>query len=519
MPPPPLPTASLPPRRFRRLFGRVSITLIVLLIGGCVAENLRGHYVWKKYRQEWEAKGERFDLASFIPKAVPPEQNFAATPFFAPFLDYTIDENDREHPYHWKDKESYERNRAQVGWPENAKQKKASDSGQWELGTFTDLRLWQDYFAGDTNFPFATTPKDPASDVLTALRRYDGVLDEIRAAGARPYSIFPVHYDEHYQALLPHLAALKNLGVIVRLRASARLAANHPGDALQDVRLGLRLADALKSEHFLISSLVRIRLAELTLQPIWEGLAHHRWNEPQLAELQAALAQMNILEDYGPTLRLERAAAIHAIDLIRTGKHRNLTRSAEAEEQNIKDSAIIRRLPGGVFRQNQFTIAWYYQERLLPLVDPKTHWVDVDGVNRAGGVRESTRYHPYALFANLLVPPVSKSATRFARAQAGLDLALIGCALERYRLEAGRYPDALDALRKYLPKIPPDVISGEPLKYRLTNDGRFLLYSVGWNETDDGGMPGLTERMKKLDRTTGDWVWSYTVQRPSEGGP
>jgi hypothetical protein len=345
------------------------------------------------------------------------------------------------------------------------------------------------------------------------------VLDEIRAAGARPYSIFPVHYDEHYQALLPHLAALKNLGVIVRLRASARLAANHPGDALQDVRLGLRLADALKSEHFLISSLVRIRLAELTLQPIWEGLAHHRWNEPQLAELQAALAQMNILEDYGPTLRLERAAAIHAIDLIRTGKHRNLTRSAEAEEQNIKDSAIIRRLPGGVFRQNPFTIAWYYQERLLPLVDPKTHWVDVDGVNRAGGVRESTRYHPYALFANLLVPPVSKSATRVARAQAGLDLALIGCALERYRLEAGRYPDALDALRKYLPKIPPDVISGEPLKYRLTNDGRFLLYSVGWNETDDGGMPGLTERMKKLDRTTGDWVWSYTVQRPSEGGP
>src|SRR5439155_7650749 len=141
--PPPLPPDPPPPsRRHGRVLGWGSIALIVLVIGGCVAENYRGHYLWRKYRQEWEAKGERFDLASFIPKPVPPDQNFAATPFFAPYLDYTIDETDREHPYHWRNKQTYERNRAMVGFPNDSKQKKASDTGQWQLGTFTDLRLW-----------------------------------------------------------------------------------------------------------------------------------------------------------------------------------------------------------------------------------------------------------------------------------------------------------------------------------------------------------------------------------------
>src|SRR5438045_2247372 len=81
--------------RTRRILGWGFFALGVLAIGGCVAENYRGHYLWKKYREKWEAKGERFDLASFIPKPVPPEQNFAATPFFAPFLDYAIDETNR----------------------------------------------------------------------------------------------------------------------------------------------------------------------------------------------------------------------------------------------------------------------------------------------------------------------------------------------------------------------------------------------------------------------------------------
>ena len=58
---------------------------------------------------------------------------------------------------------------------------------------------------------------------------------------------------------------------------------------------------------------------------------------------------------------------------------------------------------------------------------------------------------------------------------------------------------------QFIAKLPHDIIGGQPLKYRRTADGQFVLYSIGWNEKDDGGVPGKTD-------TEGDWVW-----RPAAG--
>ncbi|MFL5342277.1 MAG: hypothetical protein ACJ8F7_19190, partial [Gemmataceae bacterium] len=38
----------------------------------------------------------------------------------------------------------------------------------------------------------------------------------------------------------------------------------------------------------------------------------------------------------------------------------------------------------------------------------------------------------------------------------------------------------------YLETVPPDLFSGEPLKYRVERDG-YILYSVGSDGIDDGG--------------------------------
>jgi len=35
--------------------------------------------------------------------------------------------------------------------------------------------------------------------------------------------------------------------------------------------------------------------------------------------------------------------------------------------------------------------------------------------------------------------------------------------------------------------LPHDIITGQTLKYRLTANGQFLPYSVGWNQRDDNG--------------------------------
>src|SRR5947207_1417432 len=89
-----------------------------------------------------------------------------------------------------------------------------------------------------------------------------------------------------------------------------------------------------------------------------------------------------------------------------------------------------------------------------------------------------------------------------AHNQALVNEAQIACALECYRLAHGDYPETLDALApQFIAQIPHDIIGGEPLIYRQTIGGFFLLYSIGWNETDDDGKDGGT------DFTEGDWVW------------
>ena len=96
------------------------------------------------------------------------------------------------------------------------------------------------------------------------------------------------------------------------------------------------------------------------------------------------------------------------------------------------------------------------------------------------------------------------------RASAPHDLIL---AAERYRKARGQYSDSLEDLApQFIEQLPVDAINGGPMKYRRTNAGKFVLYSVGWNQTDDGGTPALTrDSAAKPDFTRGDWVWRYPM--------
>jgi len=109
----------------------------------------------------------------------------------------------------------------------------------------------------------------------------------------------------------------------------------------------------------------------------------------------------------------------------------------------------------------------------------------------------------------MMFPAISKAVEKFAAAQSQTDLALVACALERHRLAHGGYPDTLEELApQYIAKLPHDVINGQPLHYRRTPDGLFVLYSLSWNEKDHGGQVALT-KSGAIDRKNSDWVWRY----------
>ena len=129
-------------------------------------------------------------------------------------------------------------------------------------------------------------------------------------------------------------------------------------------------------------------------------------------------------------------------------------------------------------------------------------------------VRRSIRHSGFSNFlAALFVPEFEGYIRRVAYAQNAVNMARIAIALERYRLANGGYPASLDTLSPhYLPEVPHDVIGGQPLHYQATQDGLFVLYSIGWNERDDGGTVALTRGKSAADPNGGDWVWRYPTK-------
>lgn len=90
------------------------------------------------------------------------------------------------------------------------------------------------------------------------------------------------------------------------------------------------------------------------------------------------------------------------------------------------------------------------------------------------------------------------SASRRDRALAFRDTALVVIALELYRRRIGQYPDTLEPLvGRYLPAIPPDLGTGDPMRYVLTAKGP-VLYMVGQDEDDDGGRESSDEGGKPV---------------------
>lgn len=92
-------------------------------------------------------------------------------------------------------------------------------------------------------------------------------------------------------------------------------------------------------------------------------------------------------------------------------------------------------------------------------------------------------------------------------------LAQVACALERYRLAHGTYPEDLSALvPQYLELAPHDVVDGAPLRYERTGAGRFSLHSIGLSGVDGHAWP----RKPVITLWTGQegyWSWPQPAGR------
>ena len=111
----------------------------------------------------------------------------------------------------------------------------------------------------------------------------------------------------------------------------------------------------------------------------------------------------------------------------------------------------------------------------------------------------------YALLVALL-PALDKAPMHAGIVRAKHDATVVVLALEAYRDRTGSYPRTLaELVPHYLPSAPLDYSTGEPLRYKLM-DGKPLLYGLGRDGVDDGGVWTDKEATWPQIPETGDWV-------------
>jgi hypothetical protein len=165
-------------------------------------------------------------------------------------------------------------------------------------------------------------------------------------------------------------------------------------------------------------------------------------------------------------------------------------------------------IPRGWMYQN-IKYAAALEQPLLDSFDPANEQVFPKKFDEANAqlMKSLDHWSIFQFLAALAIPNFTKAMQTCAYNQTLAHQAQIACALERCRLANGKYPESLAALSpQFIEKISQDIIGGQPMHYRRADDGTFLLYSVGWNETDDGGIV-VNDKSGNVDKTKGDWIW------------
>ena len=506
------------------LFAFLVIMPVVLVLLFYAEEDWRGSYQWNKYRRQLVARGEKLDLEAFIPKPVPDGQNFAATPLIESWFEV----GHRTATVVNFAEDDYAAASELVAKPEAARgDRRLMDLETWKLA-FEGVRT-----GGVTARQEGATGKleraaraQSAPAVLEGMAPDREAFSELRAASQRPYSRYPVQYDleNPFAILLPHLAKIKAASQRLQLQAGAELAAGQVDNALQDVQLLLCLIDSTKDEPFLISMLVRIACTQIAIQPIWEGLAEHRWSEAQLQALQSRLQQFDFLADLKRSLESEQAVGIRMVELTqKKGINflQTLQDSHPPPANKIAGSVLAWFVPSGWYNLEKMNLCRLLHvlmgtaldtqpKRIAPSQVAENSRAFEQEINNPGilGRGPSAIVH-HRFLATMLLPALGKTSIKAASAQTAVNEAALACALERYRLAKGQYPATLQALvPQFVASLPNDVVTGEPYKYVPADDGQFKLYSVGWNESDDGGTPGRT----LFDDKEGDWVWNSAAE-------
>jgi hypothetical protein len=337
-------------------------------------------------------------------------------------------------------------------------------------------------------------PNELAS--LEELIRQDAVSEALailQRGTSRPGCRFDRQYNAGFRIDLP-VIDLRHMAQILYAKARIEARAGRHAAAWELARTQLKFADALQYEPIVISQLVRwrmIRLACETIQAICEA------GPPEETQLADLMNSLQTLDDIRPLL-----LAADGDRLIVGEWLFNLPRYES--RKMLRNEAFVENDMSGL---HYWALFHWITFRPIFLADHAAYLRATCETSRMierpyspDDKKELTsRRHAltHALFPGFYrvreICLESTAQTRITRA---------GLALLQYKQRYGAFPPTLGALDV---KNLDDPFIDQPLRYRAEPEG-FVLYSVGTDQKDNGGVPKPPESDQKTDF---DLVWRF----------
>ncbi|MEM6551937.1 MAG: hypothetical protein AAF750_07395 [Planctomycetota bacterium] len=341
------------------------------------------------------------------------------------------------------------------------------------------------------------------------LDKNNAVLDAVHLAVDRPRFWWPMMNTEGERSsmdevVLPQLGEARFLARSLRARSFQQLAAGNLDGAIKDLQSIQRLGRLIGAEPIVIN-----RLVDVSIQALAFDVAEALLAWPGLTREHALAISDSIPEplpfDYARGVIMEGSRLValeHLIDL-HAGVH---------PKWGPTDKALRLAIRSARFDINQAlrrTTALY---RDIVAIEP-TSLVEADrlteNINQQHGGLAGLYPHTFRQFGqgrDLSEWAADQVATWYAAGDAnqfrtrllanGSTARIrLAAALRLYRFDRGSYPQRLDALvPDYLAALPVDEYDGRPLTYKPGENGKtYLLYSVGPNGKDDGGVDNRSD--------------------------
>jgi hypothetical protein len=334
--------------------------------------------------------------------------------------------------------------------------------------------------------PAATTTQKLGAD--SAIQGLGNYFAELSSVETRPKCNFDRDWNKGAALIFPELSGLKRDVRDLCYKADYQDRTGDLPGALDTMGTAFRIASDSGTDPVVIGMLVE-NAGRSNIDKEWESLIQHHSNDQvSLASISKRLSSETQLPQMRRYLAGEVVFGLRTIETLNNLSDLGLQTGSTTVQQAMLQSPLGR----NIFKA-KYIEAWNKTWSNLPS-DPN----DWRGYSNAMSKMMSDLENDHSIensFNQIVMPTFTQAADTIGTLQATQNLLETSIALLKIRKQTGKLPLVLPPS---LENSAVDPFDGDLLRYRRKGMG-FLLYSVGLNGVDDGGIPSNTTNTRADD--------------------